>query len=289
MSRLKLGEWNDMTVTRFVDFGIYLDGGDEGDVLMPKKYVPEDVRVGDTLSCFIYLDQEERLVATMEEPIAKVGDFAWLEVAWVNEYGAFMKWGPEKDLFCPFREQKMRMEKGRSYLVHIHIDPETYRIVASAKVDRYLDRETMPPYAPGDEVSLLVQQKTDLGFKVIIDNRYGGLVYDDQVFRDIHSGDRLTGYISAVRGDGKIDVSLQQTGRRMKDEFSSRLLGILQDNGGSLPVGDKTPADDIYARFGVSKKVFKRGVGDLYKRHLIIINPEGISLTPEGMVIGGED
>lgn len=289
MSRIRLGEWNDMTVVKFVDFGLYLDGGDEGEVLMPRKYVPEGVKVGDTLSCFIYLDQEERLVATMETPLAKVGDFAWLEVAWVNEYGAFLKWGLEKDLFCPFREQKMRMERGRSYLVHIHIDPETYRIVASAKVDRYLDREEMPPYRPGDEVSLLVWQKTELGFKVIIDNRYGGLIYDGQVFRDLHSGDRVTGYISCVRDDGKLDVSLQQTGRRMKVEFASQLLGLLQDNGGTLPYGDKTPADDIYARFGVSKKVFKRAAGDLYKRRLVIITPESITLTQAGKSLGEED
>ena len=190
MNRLNIGDYNELTVTRFVDFGLYLDGGDEGEVLMPKKYVPEGTKVGDTLRCFIYLDQEERPVATTIEPLAKVGDFAWLEVAWVNEYGAFLKWGPEKDLFCPFHEQKKHMEMGKRYIVYIYIDEKTYRIVASAKVDKFLQNDDMPPYKPGDEVSLLVWQKTELGFKVIIDNRYGGLVYDDQVFRDLHTGDR---------------------------------------------------------------------------------------------------
>ena len=281
MNRLNIGDYNELTVTRFVDFGLYLDGGDEGEVLMPKKYVPEGTKVGDTLRCFIYLDQEERPVATTIEPLAKVGDFAWLEVAWVNEYGAFLQWGPEKDLFCPFHEQKKHMEMGKRYIVYIYIDEKTYRIVASAKVDKFLQNDDMPPYKPGDEVSLLVWQKTELGFKVIIDNRYGGLVYDDQVFRDLHTGDRLPGYIAYVRSDGKVDVSLQPVAGRQKKEFADRLLTILQAEG-TLPFGDKTPAEDIYSRFQVSKKVFKRAVGDLYKHHLITITPTAITLTEEG-------
>lgn len=289
MKRIRLGDWNEMQVVKHVDFGLYLDGGDEGEVLMPKKYIPEGTKDGDTLRCFIYLDQQERLVATTEEPLAKVGDFAWLEVAWVNEYGAFLHWGPEKDLFCPFREQKMRMQTGKSYLVYVYIDKETYRIVASAKVDRFIDHDSTPPYRPGDKVSLLVWQKTEMGFKAIVDNRFAGLIYRDQIFRDIHSGDRLEGYISCVREDGKIDVSLQQTGRRMKTEFAERLLGMISDAGGTMAVGDKTPAEEIYQRFGVSKKVFKRAAGDLYKHRLVTITPDSITLTPEGHVAAVED
>ena len=253
-----------------VDFGLYLDGGQEGEILLPKRYVPQGVNVGDEIEVFLYLDQDERLVATTETPLAKVGDFAFLEVAWVNEYGAFLKWGLMKDLFCPFREQKMRMEQGRSYIVHVHIDEESYRIVASAKVERYLaqGRPEVKRYSKAD---LLVWQKTDLGFKVIVNNRYAGLVYDDQVFCPLHTGDRVEGYIDNIRLDGKLDITLQPTGRRQTLDFADTLLQYLQEHGGTCPFGDKSEAEDIKRVFHVSKKVFKRAVGDLYKKHLISI------------------
>ena len=203
-----------------------------------------------------------------------VGDFAYLEVAWVNQYGAFLDWGLMKDLFCPFREQKMRMIKGNSYIVHVHLDDESYRIVASAKVDRYLSDE-MPQYKHGDEVDLLIWQKTDLGFKVIIDNKFGGLVYKDQIFKYVHSGDRMKGYINNVRPDGKIDVTLQPTGRKQTKEFSDALLDYLNENNGYCNLGDKSDAEEIYERFQVSKKAFKKAVGDLYKRHLITLEEGG--------------
>ena len=257
---------------------MYLDGGDEGEILLPSRYVPEGCKPGDELEVFIYLDSEERPVATTLTPKAKVGDFAFLEVAWVNQYGAFLDWGLMKDLFCPFREQKMKMEKGKGYIVHVHTDDESYRIMASAKVEHYLDN-TMPEYKRGEEVDLLVWQKTDLGFKVIINNRHGGLVYRDRVFRDIHTGDRLKGYIDNVRKDGKIDVTLQPTGKRQTAEFGETLLQYLKDNGGACDLGDKSAAEDIYSRFGVSKKVFKKAVGDLYKKRLITIGDNGIKLV----------
>ena len=178
-NKIKLGDFNSLRVVKRVDFGIYLDGGEEGEILLPTRYVPEEVSIGDELEVFIYLDQDERLIATTEKPLAKVGDFAYLEVKWVNEYGAFLGWGLMKDLFCPFREQKKRMVLGQSYIVHVHIDEESYRIVASAKVERYLSEEH-PHYRHGDEVDLLIWQKTDLGFKVIIDNQYPGLLYQDR-------------------------------------------------------------------------------------------------------------
>ena len=183
--KIKLGDYNRLRIVKKVDFGLYLDGGDEGEILLPSRYVPEDAGIGDELDVFIYLDQEERLIATTETPLAKVGDFAYLEVKWVNEYGAFLGWGLMKDIFCPFREQKKRMVLGNSYIVHIHIDEESYRIVASAKIERYLN-EDHPHYKHGDEVDLLIWQKTDLGFKVIIDNQYPGLLYQDQIFQYIH-------------------------------------------------------------------------------------------------------
>ncbi len=277
MTFIKLGDYNRMTVVKQVDFGIYLDGGDEGEVLMPARYVPEGCKPGDELDVFVYLDNEERLVATTQTPLAKVGDFAFLKVSWVNEYGAFLDWGLMKDLFCPFREQKMKMEKDKGYIVHVHLDNESYRIVASAKVEHYFD-PSFPPYQHGDEVDLLVWQKTDLGFKVIVDNRFPGLVYKNQVFRDIRTGDRLTGYIDIVREDGKIDVMLQPTGRQMTMNLSDVLLDYLESHGGVCPLTDKSPAEDIYSMFNVSKKNYKKAVGDLYKRRLIVLCDDCIKL-----------
>ena len=227
MSFIRLGDYNRMTVVKSVDFGLYLDGGDEGEVLLPARYVPDGCKEGDEIEVFVYLDSEERLVATTQTPKARVGDFAFLTVSWVNEYGAFLDWGLMKDLFCPFREQKMKMEKGKGYIVHVHLDNESHRIVASAKVEHYFD-PSFPPYRHGDEVDLLVWQKTDLGFKVIIDNRFPGLVYGNQVFRQIHTGDRLTGYIDMVREDGKVDVMLQPTGWRMTKETADIILDYME-------------------------------------------------------------
>lgn len=278
MSRIKLGDFNHMTVVKQVDFGFYLDGSDEGEILLPMRYAPKALKPGDELDVFIYLDQDERPVATTETPLAKVGDFAYLEVKWVNEYGAFLGWGLMKDIFCPFREQKKRMVLGNSYIVHIHIDEESYRIMASAKVERYLSEER-PTYNIGDEVCLLVWQKTDLGFKVIVDNQFAGLLYKDQIFQYVHTGDRMKGYISQVRPDGKLDVTLQKTGREQTTDFAETLYQYLLDHDGECDLGDKSEADDIYERFHVSKKVYKRAVGDLYKRRLITVSPMSIQLV----------
>ena len=278
MKRIKLGEYNRLTIVKAVDFGLYLDGGDEGEILLPSRYVPKDCRIGDELDVFIYLDNEERIVATTQKPLAKVGDFAYLEVSWVNEYGAFLHWGPLKDLFCPFREQKMRMEIGESYIVFVYIDRESYRIAASAKIEHYLQKDT-PPYTVGTETDLLIWQKTNLGFKVIIDNRYQGLVYEDQIFKRIHTGDRMKGYISRVREYGKLDVTLQPLGYQQARAFSDTLLQYLKNNGGFCDLGDKRDAEDIKRRFQVSKKTFKKAVGDLYKRCLIVLDEQGIRLV----------
>ena len=278
MSFIRLGDYNRMTVVKSVDFGLYLDGGDEGEVLLPARYVPDGCKEGDEIEVFVYLDSEERLVATTQTPKARVGDFAFLTVSWVNEYGAFLDWGLMKDLFCPFREQKMKMEKDKGYIVHVHLDNESHRIVASAKVEHYFD-QSFPPYRHGDEVDLLVWQKTDLGFKVIIDNRFPGLVYGNQVFRQIHTGDRLTGYIDMVREDGKIDVMLQPTGWRMTKETADIILDYMESHSGTCPLTDKSPAEDIYQQFQVSKKSYKKAVGDLYKRRLITIEDDCIRLN----------
>lgn len=279
-NEINLGKMNRLTVVKVVDFGMYLDGGDvHGEILLPSRYVPEGTKVGDELDVFIYLDQDERLVATTERPLTQVGDFAWLEVAWVNNFGAFLHWGPMKDLFVPFREQKMKMQKGSRYIVHVHLDEESHRIMASAKVEKFMNHD-MPPYRTGDAVDVLIWQKTDLGFKAIVDNQFGGLLYDHQIFRELHTGDRLTAYVQYVRGDGKIDLMLQPIGQQAAKEFSDVLLEHICNNGGHTTLGDKSPAEEIYNVFGVSKKVFKKAVGDLYKRHLIAITDEGLKTLP---------
>lgn len=284
---LQIGRTCQLKVNRQVEFGFYLDGGEQyGEVLLPNGEIrPDiDVHIGEPLEVFLYLDTEERIVATTHMPLAQVGDFAYLEVAWVNNFGAFLHWGPLKDLFVPFREQKMKMIKGHSYIVHVHLDPETYRIMASAKVEHFLSQD-FPPYRTGDQVELLIWQKTDLGLKAIVDGRYGGLLYDTQMFRTLRTGDRVKGYISQVRPDGKLDLSLQCPGQRGVEDFSAQLLRHLQMNGGQTPLGDKSPAEEIYALFGVSKKVFKKAVGDLYRQRLIEISDTGIRLTPQGKSI----
>ena len=301
MNQIKLGDYNTLKIVKIAErpnphsfggkeiFGIYLDGGKEGDILMPQKYVPQGVKIGDDVRCFIYLDQDERPIATTETPLAKVGEFAYLECTWVNEYGAFLNWGLMKDIFCPFREQKRKMEIGERYIVYIYIDEESYRIVASAKVEHFLtdvltiknkDSEETDDnkIETGAELPILIWQKSPLGFKVIIDNKYQGLIYQDQIFRLVHTGDQLQGYIQNIRPDGKIDVSLQPVGRRQTEDFAETLLQYLKDNNGICELGDKSEADAIYRQFHVSKKVYKRAVGDLYKRRLIMVESTRIKL-----------
>lgn len=286
---LQLGKRNDMVVARKVDFGVYLDGGDIGDVLLPKRYVPEGCDVGDTVNVFLYLDNDERLVATTKKSLVEVNHFAFLEVKWINEHGAFLDWGLMKDLFCPFREQKMKMQVGKKYVVYAYIDAVTYRIVASAKVEKFLSDEE-PPYSNGDEVEILVQQKTDLGFKAIIDDKFGGMIFDNDVFKEIRTGDRMKAYIKQIRPDGKIDLSLQPSGRENVVGFAGRLLRtLIESENGFLPYHDKTSPDEIYAAFGVSKKTFKKAVGDLYKHFFITIESNGIALTDKGRIEGTED
>lgn len=269
---------NRLKVAKAVDFGMYLDGGDTGNILLPSRYVPAGCRIGDEIEVFLYLDSEERMVATTQKPLAQVGDFAFLQVAWVNNFGAFLDWGLMKDLFVPFREQKTKMQKGLGYIVHLHIDEDSYRIMASAKVEHFLDKD-MPSYQPGEEVRVLVWKKTDLGYKVIVDNRFSGLAYDNELFRPLHVGDRMTAYVKQVRPDGKIDITLRKPGKEAVTDFTDILLNHLRLNAGHTSLCDKSPAEEIYAVFGVSKKVFKKAVGDLYKRRLIEIADDGLKLV----------
>ena len=277
---IKLGNYNTLRITRFTDHGAYLDGGDLGEILMPKAYVRPEMHTGTEVDVFVYLDQSERLVGTLETPLARVGDLAFLKVAWVNEYGAFLDWGLMKDLFVPFREQKKPMQQGRSYLVYIYIDEETQRIAASAKVERYLQPATIAQYHKGQEVEIVVQQKTPLGFKVIADNRCAGLIYDNQIFeQEPHAGDVLSATVVKVRADGKLDLSLQRIGKGRFRDFADQLLYELRSEGGTLPFSDHSSPEDIQQRFGVSKKTFKKAIGVLYKDHLISITPNTIVLA----------
>ena len=275
---IELGKFNQLEVVKQVDFGMYLDGGEEGEILLPTRYVPEDCKVGDWLNVFLYLDNEERLIATTLTPLVQVGEFACLEVSWVNQFGAFLNWGLMKDLFVPFSEQKMTMQVGNKYVIHAYIDDESFRIVASAKVDRYLSKEKAP-YQPGEEVNILIWQKTDLGFKAIIENMYSGLLYDSEIFQTLHTGDTLKAYIKQVREDGKIDLILQKPGFEKVDDFSKTLYHYIADHGGRIGLNDKSPAEEIYDVFGVSKKTFKKAVGDLYKKRLILLHEDGIELV----------
>lgn len=276
---IQLGKFNHLTIVRFTDHGAYVDGGEIGEILLPKVYVKDEMRPGDELDLFVYLDQQERLVATMEQPLAQVGDFAYLEVSWVNQYGAFLDWGLMKDLFVPFSEQKRTMEQGNSYIIYIYVDDATKRIVGTAKIDRYLIPASRHDYYRGKTVDLLVWQKSDLGLKVIVDNHYAGIIYNDELYGQApRTGDRLQGTVVTVRDDGRLDVSIQKIGKGRFRDFADQLLEELEEAGGFLAYTDKSDPDDIVQRFGVSKKTFKRAVGTLYKARKITLKTDGIAL-----------
>lgn len=274
---MNLGHYNTMRIARFTDHGTVLEGDGE-EILMPKKYTRPDQKPGDEVQVFVYRDQNDRLVATTEHPYAEVGQFAYLRVSWTNRYGAFMDWGLMKDLFVPFREQQHHFMKDKSYLIYIYIDERTGRIVGTSKLDRNLSAE-FPNVSEGEEVDILVWKKTDLGYKVIVNNAYEGLIYDSEIFRPVTIGLRLQAIVKCVRPDGKIDITLQHTGRQLVDDVSKQLLAALEANDGFLPYGDHTSPDVIAKQFHTSKKAFKRSLGALYRQHMITIEPEGIRLA----------
>ena len=241
-----LGKYNQLEVVKEVDFGVYLNGGDDGEVLLPTRYVPEGTKPGDMLNVFIYLDNEERLIATTLEPKVQVGEFACLEVAWVNEYGAFLDWGLPKDLLVPFREQRSEMKQGYKYIVYIYADVESRRLVASAKLNKFLDN-TPVEYEYNEEVDLLVTQKTDLGWKVIVNSRHSGMIYDNEIFVPIQKGDRIKGYVKHIRRDEKLDITLQKTGYDVEamDTLAKEIFEKLKVSGGIIPLSDKSSAEEI--------------------------------------------
>jgi hypothetical protein len=272
-----IGTLNELEVVKTVDFGVYLDGGFHGEILLPKRYVPENCQAGDRLEVFIYLDSEDRLVATTEKPLAIVGEFAMLKVVEVTSFGAFLDWGLMKDLLVPFREQQVKMEKGNSYLVYVYLDNESQRIVATSKLDKCLGNIPVD-YEPGEEVDLIIAGKTDLGYKAIVDNSHWGVIYHNEVFKPLQPGEKLKGFIKQVRPDEKIDLRLEKPGYERIDSISQGILDQLKATGGFLPFNDKSDPDLIVKTFKTSKKNFKKAIGSLYKQHLITIEEEGIRL-----------
>lgn len=275
-----LGKTCQLKVLRKVSIGLFLDGGGLGDILLPNRYVTDDMKEDEDVEVFVYLDSEDRIIATTEVPYAEVGEFAYLEVAAVSKFGAFLDWGLMKDLLVPFREQTVKMEKGKSYLVHIYIDYDSNRIVASAKYDRFLDNLS-PDYEVGEEVDLIISEKTDLGYKAIVNNLHSGLLYDNQVFRRLSTGQKIKGYISKIREDNKIDLLLEKPGIAKLDDLSERVLQVLKVKGGFIGVSDKSSPDVIASYFGMSKKNFKKAIGRLYKERIIQIEPESIRLLKD--------
>lgn len=276
---VEIGRINNLRVVKEVDFGVYLDGGELGEILLPQKYVvPEDYEKTGFLDVFIYLDSEDRLIATTEKPYAMVGEFAFLKVVAVNKFGAFLDWGLAKDLLVPYREQKLDMEEGRSYIVYIYVDEESQRIAATAKVDKFLDL-TPTDYAEGEEVNLMIYKQTDIGYKAIINSAHWGVLYKNEVFQKLNIGEQIKGYIKKIREDGKIDLSLQKTGFEFIDETAKSILELLQAQNGFLPVTDKSSPETISDLLGISKKSFKRAVGSLYKKRIITLNDDGIRLV----------
>lgn len=274
---VKIGKYNTLKVVKDLDFGVYLDGGDGLEILLPARYVPKNTKPGDEIEVFIYHDNEGRIIATTAKPLALADEFQFMEVKSVNETGAFLDWGLMKDLLVPFKEQKMPMREGKWYLVYVHIDHITGRIVASARIDKYLDN-TVPEYTFNQEVDLLVADETEIGYKVIINNAHWGLVYHNEVFRRLEKGDRLKGYIKEIREDEKIDISLTPLGYQKVEGIASTILEALKMQGGYIAVHDKSEPDVIYSLFRCSKKAFKQAIGALYKQHLISLEKEGIRL-----------
>lgn len=275
---IKIGHYNTLHVVKFVEFGLYLDGGDAGEILLPLRYMPADVGVEDELEVFIYRDSEDRIIATTLHPEACVGDFAYLEVKEVTPIGAFLEWGLPKDLFVPFREQNQKMEVGRFYLVHILLDEQTQRIVATSHIEHYLNGNEIK-VEESETVDLLIAEKTDLGYKAIVNHQHWGLLYANEVFTRIAVGEKMLGYVKKIRDDQKLDISLQKQGYDEVTTARLKLMGELHLANGFLPLTDKSEPHVIHDFVGMSKKTFKKAVGALYKERLITLEPDGIKLA----------
>lgn len=272
---IHLGEYNTLTILRDTEPGLFLGDKEENEILLPNRYVPEIFEIGDNIEIFAYLDNEERPVATTDKPYIKKGDFALLRCNQVTNFGAFLDWGLVKELFCPFKEQAFKMKAGGWYLVHCYLDDETQRLVASSKTNHFLDNKELT-VAHYDEVDLIVSHPSDLGMNVIVNNRHHGLVFRDEIFKDISVGDKLKGIVKKIRPGNKLDISLSQTSYRAIEPNAQTILTVLEDNDGFLPLNDKSSPDAIKNTVQMSKKSFKKAIGSLYKSRQIEIKEDGI-------------
>lgn len=277
--RMEIGNYANLYVVKTVDFGVYLALLPDGDdtVLLPKRYITKPLEIGDQIEVFIYRDSEDRIIATTLKPYAKAGEFAFLDVTNTIGAGAFLDWGLPKDLFVPISEQRKRMEEGEQHLVYVYIDDQTNRLVATAKVNRYL-QDDCSSLETGDEAEILVCNETDLGVKVIVNERYWGMLYENEIFQTLLPGQRMKAYVKELREDGKLDMMLQRTGYEVVGEFTGLIIDELADNDGFLPLNDKSDPEDIYETFEISKKNFKKALGALYKQRVISIDNDGIRL-----------
>jgi predicted RNA-binding protein (virulence factor B family) len=275
---LNIGQYNQLDVIKKVDFGLYLDGGVYGDILLPKKYADKNTAIGDRIEVFIYLDSEDRLVATTLKPKAVVGECAYLKVVQVNRIGAFLDWGLPKDLLVPFNQQQKPMQKGYSYTVYLYVDEHSERIAGSSRLEDFLT-ENPAQLKPNQPVDLMIYGKSDLGFKAVVDGRYLGQLYENEVFRALHYGEKLAGFIKRVRTDGNIDLSLQPAAHLARISLAESILQHLKDNNGISTLTDKSPPDDIYRTYGVSKATYKKALGLLYKNRQITIEKHQLTLV----------
>ncbi len=273
---IRVGEYNELEVVKELDFGIYLREGDI-EILMPTKWVPEGTKIGAFLDVFIFRDSDDRLIATTVKPMATNETFAFLEAKQVNEVGAFLYWGMDKDLFVPFREQAQRMETGKSYVVFVYVDEETDRLVASSKLSRFIVREEVE-LREGDIVDLLVYSETDLGFNAIVNDLYSGLIYKNEIFEAIRVGDKMQGFVKRIREDEKIDLSLQKSGFELVDDVKWRILKLMKEENGFLPLNDDSTPEEIKAKLQISKKAFKKAIGALYRERLVKLTDKGVQL-----------
>ncbi|MCQ4268838.1 S1-like domain-containing RNA-binding protein [Pseudomonas stutzeri] len=272
-----IGRYNSMQVVKHTGFGLYLDGGADGEILLPKRYIPKNTptEVDDWLNVFVYLDSEDKLIATTDKPKVQVGEFASLKVVEINRVGLFLDWGLPKDLLLPHSEEKRPLQVGDYCVVYVYVDKRTRRITATARLDRYLDR-TPPDYAIGEAVDLLVVETTELGFKAIINGQHWGLIHKNEAFKFLRPGMQERGFIKELRADGKISLSLQPVGSEALDALQALILQKLEEGQGVLALSDKSPAEEIARQFGVSKGNFKKAIGGLYKQGRIVIHLDRI-------------
>ncbi len=271
-----VGAYNELEVIKSLDFGIYLKC-DDVEILMPTKWVPPNTNIGDILNVFVFRDSDDRLIATTIKPYVTANTFAFLEAKQVNQVGAFLDWGMDKDLLVPFREQAQRMEPGFSYVVFVFVDEVTNRLVASSKINRFIETEDIT-LQDGDIVDLLVYSETDLGYNAIINNLYSGLIYKNEIFEAIRIGDNLKGFVKYIREDKKIDLSLQKHGFELVDDVKWRILNLMKQNAGFLALSDNSSPEEIKSKLQISKKVFKKAVGALYRERLVKITDNGLEL-----------